>query len=413
MRIGIVHEKFTNVGGAELLILRHAAYLRDQGHAVRLVTAELDPARWPRLATEFDTHLVSKRWTDHVGLPGSHPKLARRVRRQAAALRDLDVVVASGFPGNVVAARVSATTPTLWYCNEPYRYLHQGAAMPHLAARVAATRPEDDTAILGHARRLFEQHARAVAAGGMIPTYRAVDVAAVAEVGSVAANSGFAASLVRSVYGRDAVTVYPPTVPKGEAPRRSAGVDRAGLRVLVHSRLETLKNIETVLLGFAAFRARHPGAHELHVVGTGPDESRLRDIARERGIEPVTHFHGFLSERALADVYARCEVMTLLPPDEPFGMVYAEAALQGLLLVGPDHGGPVEILDSGRLGWTVDIFSPEPLAEALAEAWRLPHAEVSRLREQGAAASRERFGPGATLPKLHALVVRAAGSRGR
>jgi glycosyltransferase involved in cell wall biosynthesis len=97
--------------------------------------------------------------------------------------------------------------------------------------------------------------------------------------------------------------------------------------------------------------------------------------------------------------------MALLPADEPFGMVYPEAAQRGLLLIGPDHGGPVEILDGGALGWTVDIFSPEPLAEAFAEAWRLPAHEVTRRRERAAAACHDRYGPHATLPALLAQLV--------
>ena len=49
---------------------------------------------------------------------------------------------------------------------------------------------------------------------------------------------------------------------------------------------------------------------------------------------------------------------------------------------GPDHGGPLEILDGGRLGWAVDPLAPAALAEALAEAWRLPHGEADRRRSE-------------------------------
>jgi glycosyltransferase involved in cell wall biosynthesis len=198
-----------------------------------------------------------------------------------------------------------------------------------------------------------------------------------------------------------------PTVPIVEDPpaRPGGGLDSAGLRVLVHSRLEPVKNIAMVLRGFHAFRTSHPGAHELHVVGQGQEEPNLRAVARELGIEPLVRFHGFLDQQSLEAVYARCDVMALLPADEPFGMVYPEAAQRGLLLIGPDHGGPVEILDGGALGWTVDIFSPEPLAEAFAEAWRLPAHEVTRRRERAAAACRDRYGPRATLPALLAQLV--------
>jgi glycosyltransferase involved in cell wall biosynthesis len=213
--------------------------------------------------------------------------------------------------------------------------------------------------------------------------------------------------MVRSVYGRAADAIIHPTVPiLGAVPSRGAGgLDSAGLRVLVHSRLEEMKNIALVMRGFHAFSTRHPGAHELHIVGQGPDEESLRTLARILQIDSVVHFYGFLDQPTLESVYARCEVMALLPADEPFGMVFPEAAQRGLLLMGPDHGGPFEILDGGSLGWALDIFSPEPLAEAFAEAWRLPAHEVARRRDRAATACRERYGPRATLPALLAELV--------
>jgi hypothetical protein len=74
--------------------------------------------------------------------------------------------------------------------------------------------------------------------------------------------------------------------------------------------------------------------------------------------------------------------------------------MRGLLIAGPDHGGPMEILDGGRLGWTLDVFSPEPLASAFAEAWGLPIGEVNRRRGLAAVVCRDRFSPRATLGQL-------------
>lgn len=400
----MAHPSFATTGGAELLAARHAEYLRSMGHDVRLVTTAIDPQRWPQLAN-VDVRVVGKRWTDHLGLPGDFPRLRRRAARQAAQLRGADVVLAENFPGNVAAAEAVGVARSVWYCNEPSRRLYARETFPTLAARVDATRAAQDTAVLTHARAMFARHARAIRPNGSIAAERMVDAAAVARLDVVIGDSGFAAELVRRVYGRPADAVVYPTVPLVDAPRRTNGMDPAGLRVLVHGRLEVLKNIETVLLGFAAFRERHPGAHELHVVGRGPDAARLQEIAVQRGLAQAAHFHGFLDQLSLERLYARCDVMALLPLDEPFGMVFPEAAQRGLLLIGPDHGGPLEILDGGALGWAVDAFDPAPLADALAEAWGLPDHEASRRRERTAKACRDRYGPSATLPALLALLT--------
>jgi glycosyltransferase involved in cell wall biosynthesis len=140
------------------------------------------------------------------------------------------------------------------------------------------------------------------------------------------------------------------------------------------------------------------------VVGEGSVVGALAALAGELGAADAVRFHGFLGERDLAAVYDACDVFVGLPLDEPFGMVFPEAALRGLLVVGPDHGGPQEILDGGRLGWTVDPLAPEALAEALAEAWRLPHAEADRRRLALADACRARYAPAAVLPRLRAAL---------
>jgi glycosyltransferase involved in cell wall biosynthesis len=94
----------------------------------------------------------------------------------------------------------------------------------------------------------------------------------------------------------------------------------------------------------------------------------------------------------------------LLPVDEPFGMVFPEAAAHGLLLVGPDHGGPLEILDGGRFGWVCDAFSPEQLAEAFARIWALDDATVDRRREEADRACRARYAVDVVGPQLLRLL---------
>ena len=403
MNIGIVHPSFAAVGGAELLIARYGAHLRSLGHNIRLATTRLDGARWPLLSAEMDARVAGRHWADPIARPGRYRTQRHRAAKLAAELRGMEVVLAGNYPGNVAAADASDVGRRVWVCMEPARRLYPRETFPTLAARIASTSVRDDTRLLAHARRLFARHAGAPGRG--VAAERRMDSDAVTRLSSIVAISEFTADNVRRIYGRTPDAVIYPTVMPVDSPRRNPGMDEAGLRVLVHSRLEWSKNIEMVLLAFASFRARCPGAHELHVVGSGREAGRLRDTARARGLGSTVRFHGFLDAPQLEALYARCEMMALLPADEPFGMVYPEAAMRGLLLAASDHGGPMEIVDGGSLGWALDIFSPEPLADAFAEAWRLPVTEVTRRRERAAAACRDRFGPDRTLGRMVAQVT--------
>lgn len=401
MLIGMAHPAFTTPGGAEILAARHAQYLHRSGHSIRLVTTAFDPTLWADLEAIADVRVAGKRWFDHIGMPGTYPKVRRRTARQGATLRGATLVLAENFPANIVAADVPGAQRTVWYCNEPSRRLYPRDTNPNIATRVAAADGHSEIRLLATAREQFRRHDAALARPGLLRVERALDAASTTRITRIIGNSCYVAGIIQRVYGRRADAVIYPTVPTvNDPPRRSGRLDPAGLRVLVHSRLEPMKNIDTVLRAFHDFSTTLAGAHELHVVGDGQERESLRWLAVSLGIGPSVHFHGYLQQADLEAVYARCEVMALLPADEPFGMVFPEAAQRGLLLMGPDHGGPLEILEGGALGWSLDIFSPAPLAEAFAEAWRLPAAEVDRRRERTATACRTRYSPEATLPSL-------------
>jgi glycosyltransferase involved in cell wall biosynthesis len=210
---------------------------------------------------------------------------------------------------------------------------------------------------------------------------------------------------VRRVYGRtDAEIIYPIVrFPPGRARRRS-GLDRTGLKILTHTRLEIPKNVDNVVRGFALVLAKLPGA-QLHVVGEGKQRKRLEKLVARLGIVASVRFHGYLPEKELDQVYDACDIFALQPLDEPFGMVFPEAAARGNLLVGPDHGGPYEILDGGRLGWPCDPFSPEALAETFQRIWALSDAEVDARRARADGACRSRYSETVIGPQLLRAVV--------
>jgi glycosyltransferase involved in cell wall biosynthesis len=229
------------------------------------------------------------------------------------------------------------------------------------------------------------------------------DLKGIRPLDGIAANSEFTRDNIQAIYGQAPVRVIPPVVRIPPRIMARQGLDRTGLQVLVHSRLEVSKNIDTVLRGFALFRCRQPGAR-LHVVGEGRNRAALEALARELLPEGGCQFHGVLPEAELQRVYEACQVMVTLPLDEPFGMVLPEAAVQGLLLVGSDHGGNLEILDGGRLGWAVDPFAPESLEEALVQISALSDGEADRRRQAADLACRNRYTLEVIGPQLSAFL---------
>lgn len=398
MKIVLFHPSLTSLGGAEMQVMEHGHLLRDQGHQVEVLTFEYDEERWRDRLTGIPVQVAIRRhWTDPLSL-SEVSKLERRARRVCERLAGYDLAIAHNHPCHSMLGMGSPLTRKVWYCHEPPRALYFREAGPYMAGinEEHARR----SSVAQAARHLLRRHDERLASwSSTLRAKREMDQRGVARLSLVVANSQFTADNFQRTYGSRPSQVIYPMVRLGGGGHGRQGLDRTGLHVLVQSRMELLKNQEGVIRGFAAFHRHQPSAH-LHLVGEGEQRKDLQALAASLLPPGAVTFHGFLSATDLAAVYSRCDVFALLPLDEPFGMVFPEAASRGLLLVGPDHGGPLEIMEGGRYGWGVDPFDPEAFAEALARIWALPDAEVQRRREQADAACRARYAPDVVGPQL-------------
>lgn len=405
MRIGIFHPALGKPGGAELLCVAQAQYLRKAGDAVCLVTFVYDAAQWADRMHGLEVRVAQqKRWTDGLGWSPRLTKMGRRGARAVRLLGGVDTVLALNFPCSAMLGAAALPVRKVWQCNEPPRGLHLRLANPVLSARADAPHVRADDASTSHWRTQLARADRR----GRLAALRAFDIEQVGRLDHVYAISEFSRDNARRIYGRCAAEVVYPIVRFPEGGRSRAGLNRQHLGVLVHSRLELVKNIDTVIRGFAQFQTTHAGAH-LHLVGDGPAREPLQALAAQRLPATAFTFHGYLPDVELRRVYDACDVFALLPLDEPFGMVFPEAAAKGLLLIGPDHGGPLEILDGGRLGWCVDAFAPQALAQALSQAASLSDAEADRRRAETDRACRARFDEAVVGPLLRRSITEGHG----
>lgn len=408
MRIAFFHPAFLKVGGAEILAATQMQHLVHEGAQVRLVTLAFDALRWgPRMPGIEVVEVPKRHWTDLISWSRT-AKVRQRGARAAVHLDGFDAILAHNYPCSAMLGAADPKGFKVWQCNEPPRGLHLREANPICSARVE----KGVTDSPDKATRIFKEQLAAfdvlVGKGGRYASRKAQDLQAASNLDRIYAISEFSRDNARRIYGRCEEEVVYPIVRFPEGGLARQGLDRSGLHVLIHSRLETLKNIDTAIRGFARFAASHPGAR-LHVVGDGPEREALVALAADLLPTGTSTFHGYLSDDALRRVYERCDVFTLLTLDEPFGMVYPEAAAKGLLLVGPDHGGPFEILEGGRLGWCLDPFDPEALASALGEIWSLSDAEADRLREEADRSCRTRFSEEVIGPQLKRMLLERRG----
>ena len=144
-------------------------------------------------------------------------------------------------------------------------------------------------------------------------------------------------------------------------------------------RLCRQKGIESLIMAFADVAGRMPGC-SLLLVGDGPEESSLRQLARACGIPDRIVFAGRREDTrqllALMDVF----VLSSRWESAPYAVL--EAMASGTPIVATQVGGVPEMLDEGRCGRLVASGDPRQLAEAI--LLTLTHREESVAMAQAA-----------------------------
>lgn len=129
-------------------------------------------------------------------------------------------------------------------------------------------------------------------------------------------------------------------------------------------RLHPRKGVETLLRAMPAIRARFPDALLLMIgCHDGSREGieyagKLEALARELGVSDVVKFLGYRKDVPV--LLSACDVAVLPSESESFGMVLAEAWVQGVPTVASDVGGCREITmasGAGRLAEPGDFAS--------------------------------------------------------
>ena len=146
-------------------------------------------------------------------------------------------------------------------------------------------------------------------------------------------------------------------------------------------RLSPEKGIDTLIDAFSRYRSVDPQA-QLRIVGSGPEETALKALAAEHGMEGSVVFPGAMQDDTLQKEYLCATALVLPSRSEPWGLVVNEALHHGCPVIVSDRCGCVpELVAGSPCGIVVPAGDANALAEALAEAANaLADRETTALR---------------------------------
>jgi len=329
-RVALVHDWLTTFGGAErCLVLLHRMF-----PTAPIYTLIHDRKRTPgELA---DAHII----TSHLQrLPGSTSNWQRFLPAMPYAIEQFDLsgydLVISSCHAVSKGVLTNSNQQHLCYCYTPIRYvwdLYQ-TYLQHTRLSLIA-------------ERVFRLSAHYL---------RQWDYSAAQRVDRFLAISRTVQRRIKRTYGREAPVVYPP-VDTGFFKPDPGGMEDYYLLV---SRFVPYKRVD---LAVEVFNHR---SETLLIVGDGPQEARLRRMARSN-----VEFIGSVTDEELRTLYQNCRAL-VFPGEEDFGLTPVEAMACGRPVVALGYGGAAETVIDGRTGVHFAEQQPSLLDSAIDRLQRM------------------------------------------
>lgn len=149
------------------------------------------------------------------------------------------------------------------------------------------------------------------------------------------------------------------------------------LTKLIHvGELSTRKRVD-LLFRAVALLSQTRQDFVLQLIGSGPEEERLRALSVKLGIFGKVEFMGFKQKPEIADYLARADCFLFPTGFDIWGLVMVEAMAAGLVCLASVHAGAtVDLIKDGETGFAVDFDDSASVAQRL--LWVLDHPAESR-----------------------------------
>jgi glycosyltransferase involved in cell wall biosynthesis len=324
MKVAIVHDYLTQSGGAERVVEAFHEIWPD----APIFTSVYDANHTFKSFRQMDVRTSFLQKLPLAGTNRHHKKFLTLfpMAFEMLDLREYDLVISStsSFAKGIITY---PHTCHVTYCHTPSRFAWR-------------YREYVDEGGFGKLERLLMPW--------VIHRLRAWDYLAAQRPDFYICNSDNVASRVEKFYRRSSVVVFPPV-----NTNRIQIVEKPTLDYwLCVSRFLGYKRVDLAVQAATKLGVR------LKVVGSGPDEARLKAIAG-----PTVEFLGRVPDGEVEGLFGNC-IGFLFPGEEDFGIAPIEAMAAGRPVVAYRAGGAIETVVEGVTG----VFFDEPSVDSVAAA---------------------------------------------
>ena len=347
MKVAIVHDWLTGMRGGEKVLEALCEIFPD---------ADIYTLLWNKgsVSKTIESHNIFTSFLQHM--PFVNKKYRYYLPLMFPAIRsfhlnDYDLVISSS---HCVAkgARVKPGTPHICYCYTPMRYIWDQYE--------EYFNPDRSGFIIKLAMNILRKQ------------MQKWDVATAKGVGHFIAISTCVKERIQRIYGRDSQIIFPPV----DVDNYPDGFD--GCYYLIVSALVPYKRVDLAIKAFNEL------GYPLKIIGSGPDVSRLKNMAAKN-----IHFEGWLSNEQIKASYSGCRAF-IFPQEEDFGITAVEAQAAGKPVIAYKKGGALDTVIEGKSGVFFDNNDVKSLVDAI-KHFESQTFESSEIRANSLKYSTKRF----------------------
>lgn len=332
MKVAIVHEWLTNIGGSEKVVLA----LHDIFKDAPIYTTTYNPVKLPDEFRKMDIRTSFIKY-----LPLSKKKHQLFLPLMPYAFEQFDFtgydVVLTSSSSCAKGIITPVNTLNICYCHTPTRYIWD---MYH--DYIKDLNPLIKWYIIKNLHSL-----------------RIWDRLAADRVDYFIANSNFVAKRILKYYKRNSKVIFPPVNTKFFTPVSDFEIEDY---YLVFSRLVPYKRIDL------AVRAFNKIGLKLKIAGSGSELNNLKKISKSN-----IEFLGFVSDDEAKDLLRKCKAL-IFPGLEDFGIIPLEAQACGRPVIAYGQGGVLDTIVENKTG----IFFKEQNVDELIKAINLFEKSVDK-----------------------------------
>jgi len=166
--------------------------------------------------------------------------------------------------------------------------------------------------------------------------------------------------------------------------RQELGVSKDDVLLVTTSRLVTKNAVDDVIKAVALL----PAKVKFVVFGWGPDEAKLKSLAKELNLEDRILFRDHINHDIMPKYLKACHIFIRPSRSEGMGNSFVEAMTAELPVIATQEGGIVDFLfdakrnpDKETTGWAVDKDNPAQIKQAVEDILNHPEKTAQVVKE--------------------------------